>query len=274
MEGTSFCVLASGSTGNCSVLSIGRAGGRDIYLIDAGLSPRRTFADLRLVGVDPGEVRGVLLTHLDRDHWHPGWAHKLPAGAFIAASARHARSGRRAGILPPTVRPFDAPFALGDGAMAHPISLSHDAHGVAAFRIDFGRGSLGFATDLGRVPEALVQHFRGVEVLAIESNYCPRLQHASGRPDYLKRRIMGGSGHLSNQECLAAVEGIAPRDHVVFLHLSRECNHPDLVGSMHAGAEYAITISTHERPTRWVRIEGGAPRSRPAQPSLFAGLAS
>lgn len=275
MDGTSIrlCAIASGSAGNLSALLVETPSSSDVFLIDAGIPPRRAFADFRLVGIDPALIRGVLVTHLDRDHWHPGWIHKLPEGAFIAMHERHARSGRRAGLVPSSVTAIHGPFPLREHATATSISLSHDEHGVSAFRLDFAHASLGFATDLGRVTDDLVDLFTGVDVLAIESNYCRRLQAASRRPDYLKRRIMGGSGHLSNDECARAVERIAPRKHVVFLHLSRECNDPALVRALHEGADYEFTIASQDRPSRWVRIEGDPARparAAPAQASLFA----
>lgn len=65
---------------------------------------------------------------------------------------------------------------------------------------------------------------------------------------------MGGSGHLSNHESEQAVAAINPREHVVFLHLSRQCNHPDLVADLHAHRHYAITIADQFNPTRWISV--------------------
>jgi hypothetical protein len=70
----------------------------------------------------------------------------------------------------------------------------------------------------------------------------------------LKRRIMGGHGHLSNAQALDAVEAIGPGQHVVLLHLSRDCNDPELVAGLHEGSDYALTIASQDRPTRWVRL--------------------
>ena len=96
--------------------------------------------------------------------------------------------------------------------------------------------------------------FRHVDVLAIESNYCPVMQENSDRPEFLKRRIMDGSGHLSNQQSAAAVRAIAPKKHVVLLHLSRQCNTPELAAMGHAGAPYELTVAHHEVPTGLVRV--------------------
>lgn len=284
-----LCVLASGSAGNCSVLEYSRHGCRRACLIDLGLPPRRTIKLLASLGLGLHQLDDVLITHLDNDHYLPSWTRWLPPHVRVRVHERHARAARGAALPEETLTPFDSTFSLQAGIEVRPLTLAHDQEGVTAFRFDipddYGGGRLGFATDLGRVTRGLIQLFRddprdeGPDVLAIESNYCPRMQEASGRPEFLKRRIMGGRGHLSNEEAIRAIEMIQPRHHVVLLHLSRECNDPARVAELHAGADYALTISSQDRPTRWVRINGVglAPRRcRPViqTPSLFESMAS
>jgi phosphoribosyl 1,2-cyclic phosphodiesterase len=268
-----LCVLASGSSGNCSVL---RSADGELVLIDAGLSPKRVGMALAALGHALEDVAAVVLTHLDSDHFYGSWAtaapRKLGRQASVWVHASHARE-RRLGPLQEAgrLRTFERESFEPVRGMAFASRLaSHDAQGVATFRISFSgpdgsQGELGFLTDLGEVTDRLVDFHAGVGVLAIESNYCPRLQARSARPDFLKRRIMGGAGHLSNEQCLCATEAIGPASHAVFLHLSRECNSPEIVGEMHEGANYARTIASAEAPTRWVAIEGPArPAPRPA----------
>jgi phosphoribosyl 1,2-cyclic phosphodiesterase len=249
-----MCVLASGSGGNCTVVAVGDGDARRVMLIDAGLSPRRTRRLLGDLGISMDQVRAVLVTHLDTDHWRWGWCTQLPESARVVLSGPHLEAGRRAGWLPAWAGSWDGDFEAMEGVGVRPVLVEHDELGVAAFRIDIGGATLGFATDVGRVTPALIDVMRGVEVLAIESNYCPRMQEQSSRPWFLKKRIMGGRGHLSNQQAAAAVQEIAPRRHVVFLHLSRECNRPSLVAEMHRGGDYEFTISEQFAPTRWVRL--------------------
>lgn len=267
-----------------------RSGGmRRACLIDLGLSPRRTFRMLAEMGLGPHQIDDALLTHLDADHYNPSWARVFPRHARLRLHHKHHRAG--GGLLPlDAVVPFDEPFVLASEIVVRPLSLAHDAAGVSAFRFEvpasLGGGSLGFATDLGRVTDALVDLFqdedadgerRGVDVLAIESNYCPVMQEESGRPEFLKRRIMGGRGHLSNDEALDAIRRIRPREHVVLLHLSRQCNDPALVAGLHEGAGYALTITSQHAPTRPLAVNGAARTPRPLRPvvrtpSLFEGL--
>ncbi len=257
-----MCVLASGSAGNCTVLAYGTGRERRLCMIDAGLSPRRTLRLLRDMGLSLDQLDAVVLTHLDGDHWKIGWGGLLPERTSLHLHREHFREGTRLEIIPRSASAFDGPFEVFPGVVAHPALLAHDAQGVASYRFEFpGGGRIGFATDVGRVTPELTSHLRGVGVLAIESNYCRRMQLASSRPWPLKARIMGGSGHLSNDEAAAAVETIAPR-HVVFLHLSRECNRPEVVADLHAGGEYEFTIADQHRPTRWIPVTGGVPVPR------------
>lgn len=285
----SLCVLASGSSGNCSVLEYWQGGSRRVCLIDLGLSPRRTIKQLSDLDLGLHQVDDVLITHLDADHYNPGWVRWLPKHVQVRIHISHAREPRGVELPDGRLAPFDGNFTLQAGISVRPHRLAHDEAGVTAFRFDMpescGGGCLGFATDLGRVTRGLVDllHDDGneVDVLAIESNYCPRMQEASTRPDFLKRRIMGGRGHLSNEEALEAVNKIRPREHVVLLHLSRECNDAARVSELHAGADYALTIAEQHQPTRWVRIGGspGRPRRmgitvRTVQTSLFESMPS
>lgn len=269
-----MCVLASGSKGNCTVLRMRTPEGVRLVLIDAGLTPKRTGALLEPLGAAVAQIDEIVFSHLDTDHCCATWTSAMPLHARFRIHRRHRGAAHRMGL---TVRrtelfdddPFEAPHTLRAGGLRFaPITLSHDDHGVAAFRIESPCGrSLGFATDLGRATEALVRHLEGVDVLAIESNYCPRMQRASGRPVALQNRIMGGAGHLSNEQCAEAVRRIAPREAVVLLHLSQQCNEPARASLGHEGAPYAVTISSQDGPTGWIPIvsEWPTPRKAPRE---------
>ena len=246
------------------MLEYGCGGLRRACLIDLGISPRRGIKLLADLGIGLHQIDDVLITHLDADHFQMGWARWLPSHVRVRLHLGHARRLHGVEALTDRLETFETAFRLQAGIDVQPLTLAHDEAGVTVFRFDLpascGGGRLGFATDLGRVTRGLIDLFQcdgeGVDVLAIESNYCPRLQRESSRPEFLKRRIMGGRGHLSNEEALEAVQRIRPREHVVLLHLSRECNTSDRVSALHAGADYALTIAEQHQPTRRVRIGG------------------
>ena len=257
-------MLASGSRGNCSVLRLGLGHDARLVLLDAGLSPRRTGEALRQVGLSLGAVTDIVFTHLDHDHCHAGWC--SPSAAPHAVSHVHrAHRGRaeRMGLLYRRSRLFDDAATISGPtglARVEAVLASHDSLGVAVFRVriasEAGDADLGYATDLGHVPGAVVEHLRGVDALAIESNYCPALQQASDRPAFLKRRIMGGDGHLSNQQSAEAVGRIAPAGGapVVLLHLSEECNTPETARAAHRASEGRLIVSSQRGQTPWIPI--------------------
>ena len=158
-----------------------------------------------------------------------------------------------------------------DAAGGLAVALPHDEAGSHGFVMECAGFRVGYATDLGRVPGELIERFCGVDVLAIESNYDPYMEENSPRPYYLKQRIMGGSGHLSNEQALAAVQAILDRTaatcgpdklprHIVLLHRSRQCNCPKLVQRMFAGDPRIAPVLTlthqHER-TPWLHARRG-----------------
>ena len=273
-----LCVLASGSSGNCSVLTYGEGLTTRACLLDAGLSPRRTRTLLSNMGIRFDQLDHILVTHFDRDHFHPGWQAARLERIRIHAHADHAPAAHKTGVRPRHFTFFDEPFALWDSLTVDFARLAHDSQGVTAFRLENDLGSLGYATDLGRPAPELIRSLHGVGTLAIESNYCPKMQLASSRPVFLKKRIMGGAGHLSNQEAAEAVRDIAPASHVVLLHLSRQCNTPETALVEHAGTECQVIVSSQFEQTAWIPVARARaarlPEPLPVQPSLFSAPAS
>ncbi len=243
----SLCVLGSSSSGNCSAIVL-PAG---ILLIDCGFSRRRTRTLLDAAGLADAPILAVVLTHLDTDHANPSFLASLPDDTPVFMHARHLGRAEREGLLHHRTEPFRDDFSPAPGVHVRSILVAHDSLGAAAFRVHFddGRGDLGYATDLGRPTAELADHLRGVGTLALECNYCPHLELASNRPDYLKQRIMGGSGHLSNEQSARLARDIAPARRVVLLHLSRQCNTPDRAAAAHAGAPYELHIAQPGAPT-------------------------
>lgn len=268
-DGAALCVLASGSRGNCTAVRLpaGEDGRARLILIDAGLSVRRTRELLALRGHGLEDVVGVLFTHFDADHCQAPVVRALEESATIWAHRRHRGRAQRAGLLTHRSAVFeDEAFSPAPGMEVRALLASHDDLGVALFRMEFScGGELGHMTDAGRATERVVDHLRGVHTLAIESNYCPEMQRASSRPEYLKRRIMGGSGHLSNEQCAEAVGRIGPRERVVLLHLSEECNTADRASVGHVGKGYGVTVSSQREPTEWVGVSARGRRDAAAR---------
>lgn len=218
--------FASGSTGNCALVS----GGGHI-LIDAGISLRRIRAGLSLSGLTPEDVSGVLITHEHADHIS-GLAmlvkyHKIPvyAPAAVAGFLR----GSIPGIGPclREISPGEA-FSLGDMRI-RAFPTPHDARQSVGYRIENG-AVFGFATDMGCVTEEVVSGLSGADAAVIEANHDVDMLCAGPYPGYLKRRVLSDRGHLSNEESAALALRLAQSGTrtIVLGHLSRENNTPSL----------------------------------------------
>lgn len=264
-----FCVLASGSGGNCTVV---RTPGGAI-LIDAGIGPRITAHRLSGTGVLVRHIKAICLTHLDRDHFTPAWANTIRAMAIrVFCHADRVRDLRELcfGKLD-SIYGFEGAFEPTDGIVIRPIPLAHDRTGSHGFVIEGHGCRAGYATDLGRVPAELVERFVDLDLLAMESNYDMQMQQDSPRPSFLKQRITGGRGHLSNDQALAAVRQILDRcqsrgmrmpAHIVLLHRSRQCNCPNLVRRMFSRDSRIaprLTLAEQFQPTGWMRVRDSRP---------------
>jgi phosphoribosyl 1,2-cyclic phosphodiesterase len=269
-----LCVLASGSSGNCTVLRA-PAG---VMLIDAGIGPRTAAGRLSGTGIALADVSAICLTHLDRDHFTFNWigtvirrgirvfCHASRVADMMQSAFGQAADGQEAKDFAAQITPFtDDPFEPLEGLRFRPVHLAHDRAGSHGFVADgFGR-RIGYATDLGHVPPHLLDAFCGLDVLCIEANYDPQMQNDSPRPWFLKQRIMGGRGHLSNQQAFDAVRqmldrcekrGLALPEHIVLLHRSRQCNCPDLLrGLFERDARIAprLTLTDQYARTEWIR---------------------
>ncbi len=202
-------------------------------LLDAGFSPRETRRRLEAAGFRPADLRAVVLTHPDSDHLHSGWKRTVGGlvGPRLLVRGRHAEAVRAQGYLAAWIDEFTDPFEVA-GIRFDPFPLPHDSLGSTAFRIAVGQRVAAHATDLGRRTVRLVEFLAGADALFLESNYDPAMQRASGRSPYLIDRIMGGDGHLSNEQALeiaVAVDRVQPLGSLQLLHLSRQCNCPTIV---------------------------------------------
>jgi phosphoribosyl 1,2-cyclic phosphodiesterase len=280
----SICNLGSGSSGNSTVVKTPQGA----ILIDAGFGPRVTAQRLHGTGVELENIAAICVTHLDSDHFNTNWYQTIvKLGIRVYAHAGKVRkilqspearalemSSRLKGAhkLASLVHAFDeSPFTPLPGLSVTPFALVHDETGSHGFLAEAGGFRFGLATDLGRVPDSLLDILPGVHLLALESNYDPDMEMRSSRPWYLKQRIMGGSGHLSNEQAFAAIVSILDRcqqgamelpRHIVLLHRSRECNCPKLVKRLFTTdprIKPRLTLTNQYQRTQWLSAISSGP---------------
>jgi phosphoribosyl 1,2-cyclic phosphodiesterase len=221
------CVLGSGSSGN----SIYVASESTRLLIDAGLSAKQIALRLQAIGVEPGSIDGICVSHEHIDHIQG--IRVLQKQLGIAA---YANAGTRNGILRApkgeeiSLKIFQtgSPFKIGDITI-EPFSVPHDAYEPVGFRLQSAETAVGIVTDLGMATSLVRQKLKGCHALIMEANHDEDLLMEAPRPWSLKQRIRGRQGHLSNIAAsqLIAAAATDALEHVFLSHLSSDCNNPD-----------------------------------------------
>lgn len=253
-----FTVLASGSGGNASLLEFDGFG----LLIDCGLHPRYLTARLQSIGATWARVSAVVLTHTHTDHWKDATLADLRSRKIpLYGHPQHFEHMER---VAPAYAAFNnaglareyvdgARIELTPNLSCLPLRVSHDSVPTFAFRIDGRDGephpawSIGYAADLGCGSSELIDAFAGVDVLALEYNHDELMERSSSRPKFLVDRVLSDMGHLSNKQAAELTAAIAGRSgegfpaHLVQLHLSKDCNKPELAAV--AGREALVVLN-------------------------------
>lgn len=219
-------MLASGSAGNATYLSLGGAK----VLVDAGISARRIQKGLEAVGVSVGDLDAVLLTHEHRDHvlglGTLTRRHGVPVYARPAAwQAMRGKDKLDASCC----RDLPDRLHLG-GVDIHAFPIPHDAADPVGFNFFHHRTKCSVATDLGFATETVVRALAHSDVLVLESNHDVCLLEGGAYPWHLKQRILSNRGHLSNDAAAWLLAKLPKKErlHVFLAHLSQENNRPQL----------------------------------------------
>lgn len=221
-----FCPLASGSKGNCIFLGTSQAK----ILIDAGLSAKATIAKLAEINVDIADIDAILITHDHTDHIQGLKVLAYKLGIPVFANHETAKGIVETFHDCPKFKIFSTgeTFEFRDMEI-HPFSVQHDTIDPVAFTIKVDNLKLGFCTDLGFVTSLVQSHLQGCDYLYVEANHQPSMVHSSARPMIYKQRVLGRSGHLSNEACGNLLSSVYHPNlkHVHLAHLSSECNTPE-----------------------------------------------
>ena len=226
-----LCSIASGSSGN----SIYVGTDQTHMLIDAGISAKRIEKGLYEVGLKPSELSGICITHEHSDHIRGlgvlARKYSIPVYA-TEGTLREIRKMKSLGEYPAELlNPVlpDAGFSMGDLDIL-PFHIDHDAADPVAYRVRSGNRSIAVATDLGHYNQYTIDHLLDLDAVLLESNHDLRMLETGPYPYYLKRRIMGDFGHLSNENAGRLLNCILNdhMKHILLGHLSKENNMPEL----------------------------------------------
>jgi phosphoribosyl 1,2-cyclic phosphodiesterase len=251
-----FRSLGSGSTGNAALVEATSGGRTSRLLIDCGFGLKQLDLRLAKAGLAAGDIDAIFVTHEHGDHI--GCAHSLSRrnripvwmseGTWLATGGRDFE-GRL------NLARDDSEFAVGDIAV-QPFTVPHDAREPLQLRCSDGARTLGVLTDLGHATAHVLSRLSGVHALLLEFNHDSELLANSAYPAFLKLRVGGRHGHLSNTAAADIARAVRHEGlrHVVAAHLSEQNNRPEIVRRLMADA-----LGGHEAEMLTASASEGSP---------------
>jgi phosphoribosyl 1,2-cyclic phosphodiesterase len=218
--------LNSGSNGNCYYVG----NEQEAVLIDVGLSCRQIETRFLRLGLSLRTVKAIFISHEHSDHISglSQLARKYKLPVYITLKTL---KNSRLSLEGVPVNPLygNEPVQIGDLCITA-FPKHHDAADPHSFTVDFQDTKVGIFTDIGTPCEHLIHHFSQCHAAFLEANYDDEMLDRGRYPYFLKQRIRGGKGHLSNQQALTLFRQYKPAfmSHVLLSHLSKDNNCPDL----------------------------------------------
>jgi len=226
----SIASLNSGSNGNCYYID----NGEEAIFVDAGISCKETELRMKRLGLQMNRVKAIFITHEHSDHIlgvnQLVSKYKIPV--YVSQSTL-----KEAGFW--KIRKFvfhftaQQPVIIG-GLRITAFQKKHDACDPHSFVVSAAKTNIGVFTDIGQPCDQLVHYFKQCHAAFLESNYDEEMLDKGRYPAFLKNRIRGGNGHLSNRQALDLYQNHRPAfmSHLLLSHLSKENNSPELVESL------------------------------------------
>lgn len=227
-----FLCLGSGSSGNCYCLWTERGG----ILIDAGLNIRQLKKTFQSNGLQLQDIHAVLVTHDHADHIKSVSKLATEFGIPIYGTELvHDGISRNYCVSPKLHAEHkhfiekDKPFTIDDFNITA-FDIPHDSTDCVGYCVEACGIRFCLMTDVGHVTERVRTEVSEANYLVLESNHDQEMLMAGPYPAYLKGRISGPDGHLSNKETAEVLGSSASPNlrHVWLCHLSEENNHPEL----------------------------------------------
>lgn len=231
--------LNSGSNGNCFYIG----NDDEAVLVDAGLTCKETEIRMQRLSLNIHKVKAIFISHEHSDHIRglPLLAKKYQIPIYITTSTL--LRGKQI-LQEHLINSFMAysPIQLGNLSITA-FPKRHDAIEPHSFIISCNGITVGVFTDIGGHCEHVISNFKKCNAIFLETNYDDEMLENSSYPYFLKNRIRGGNGHLSNKQALDLFLNYKPNNmsHVFLSHLSKDNNCPDLVHQL---------FSEHTRGTK------------------------
>lgn len=217
------CNFASGSKGNCTYIETEKSK----ILVDMGISLSLAEKYLKELSIEPSDINAIIISHEHWDHTKgvKAFAKKYDADIYCHESLFYEIVSTLNGAGHNLIG-FNSDFFIADMHI-YPFALPHDSLSCHGFMVVEGNAIVSIVTDLGYMPNKVLDIIKSSTLVYLESNYDPQLLFACTKyPQYLKNRISSRNGHLSNIDCAKIVEILAQNGvkQVVLSHISENSN--------------------------------------------------
>ena len=258
-----FISFGSGSSGNSYYLFTDTDG----LLIDAGVGIRAMKKYFRDYGINMSMVHNILITHDHADHVKcvGSISHDFNIPVYTTADVhkgieRNYCVQRKVSADLKRAVEKGVTYEVGEFKVT-PFGVPHDSADNVGFEIEHDGITFCIVTDAGEITSEIKPHISNADYLVIEANHDEEMLKNGPYPDYLKSRILGTRGHLSNRQCgESLVENATPGlRHVWLCHLSEENNHPELArktveailrnSGIVAGKDFMLEVLKRKTPT-------------------------
>jgi phosphoribosyl 1,2-cyclic phosphodiesterase len=251
-----FCCLGSGSEGNATVVEAGDGLATTRVLLDDGFNGRQLQRRLARAGLGVEDLDAIVLTHEHSDHVGGVPMLLRQARLPVYCSIGTARAALRGESFTEVV----AGEIVAVGALRlMPFAVAHDAAEPLQYVFGDGDRRLGVLTDVGAPGSDVISALAGVDALLLECNHDVEMLRASAYPPFLKARILGDRGHLSNAQA-ASLLGQLDRRRLGLVaagHLSRRNNLPRLAQQSLAAvlgcAQQDVLVADQDSGLPWQR---------------------
>jgi len=237
--------LNSGSNGNCYYVG----NNTEAILVDVGISCREVEKRMKRLGLLLEKVKAVFISHEHSDHIKglPGLIKKYQFPVYItSATCRNGRLNFESHLL----KAFKAhePVVVGELSVTA-FPKFHDAIDPYSFVVSHQKICVGVFTDIGTPCENLIKYFKQCHAAFLEANYDEEMLDKGGYPIYLKNRIRGGKGHLSNKQAFELFNKYKPdfMSHLLLAHLSKNNNSPEVVEKLFSENSENVKVTVASR---------------------------
>ncbi len=248
------CALASGSNGNCYYIE----NGEEAIIIDAGISRRKIMERMKARGLNPSKIKAGFITHEHQDHYRGAKVLSKKLGIPFYLSNETLQKSHYT-MRPESIRTFTPGDTIEIGSFSvHSFLKQHDAAEPCSFRVSVNKHNIGVFTDIGAACDNVTAHLSQCNFLFLESNYDDAMLEAGKYPAYLKKRVAGDKGHLSNLQAVDLVEKHASNQlKTIFLsHISEDNNRIDIAmeAFKHLSTQYYIHATSRYDATEVIEL--------------------